>query len=53
MSSESTLSEAKQLLATLASFPQYAAYVRSHQLKLIDERLAVYDEMLVCGEIQL
>ncbi len=52
MSDESMRLLAKRLqpvLSRLAQEPAYAEYVKQHKLSLLDDKLAIYDELLNRG----
>ena len=42
----------QDLVDSLLSFPQYAQYVKTHKLKLIDDRLASIDTLLDLGVVK-
>ena len=42
----------QELVDSLLTFPQYAQYVKTHKLKLIDSRLAEIDELLDLGIVK-
>jgi hypothetical protein len=43
------IAKAQKLLDGLKRSPQYTQYVREHKLKILDDRLAVYDTLLDQG----